>query len=54
VAGAAGGLTYYVTGNNLWLALSAAWVAVTACALGALPLVVLAYNRFDVARDTPI
>jgi hypothetical protein len=55
-----GGLTAVAVAGVGWLflwnnaaMLAAAWLVVTGCGVGLLPLVRLAYDRFDVARDTP-
>jgi len=39
--------------RNIAAALAAAWVVTLAAGIGLVPLVVLAFKRFDVARDTP-
>jgi hypothetical protein len=39
--------------DSLAAALAGAWVIVFGCAIALLPLIVLAFNRFDVASDTP-
>jgi hypothetical protein len=39
--------------ESLAAALAAAWVAAAGCGIGLVPLVVAAFKRFDVARDTP-
>ena len=41
-----------VTGS-VGAALAGAWVVVLGCGIGLIPLIVLAFNRFDVATDTP-
>lgn len=55
-----GGLTAAIVAGVGWLVrwnaaamLAAAWVVLTGCGVCFLPLVRLAYDRFDVARDTP-
>ena len=50
-AAAVGALFYYATGGNLAPALTAAWFVALACGLGLVPLVALAFDRFDVASD---
>ena len=42
-----------VTDRNWPITLSASWLALAAVAAGLLPLLALAFRRFDVARDTP-
>jgi Putative ABC exporter len=44
---------YFLLGRNLPAAVAAAWLVLAAFALGQVPLIVLAFRRFDVARDTP-
>jgi hypothetical protein len=39
--------------DSLAAGLAAAWVVAAGCGIGLVPLVVAAFNRFDVARDTP-
>jgi hypothetical protein len=44
---------YLLLGRSLAVALTAAWFVLAAFAAGQVPLIVLAFRRFDVARDTP-
>jgi hypothetical protein len=44
---------YLLLDRNLTAALAAAWFVLAAFAIGQIPLLVLAFRRFDVARDTP-
>lgn len=44
---------YFVTGNQLWLALAVAWLVLAGCVGAWVPLLALAFRQFDVARDTP-
>lgn len=39
--------------DSLAVALAGAWLVVLGCGIGLLPLIVLAFDRFDVANDTP-
>lgn len=48
-AGAAG--VYHLTGARIGPALAAAWVVALGAGLGLMPLVALAFDRFDVASD---
>jgi hypothetical protein len=51
---AAFGLIGYIVGNKSWPAFGAMmWVALTAVALGMIPLLARAYARFDPSVDTP-
>jgi hypothetical protein len=45
--------TYFLLGRNLPVALTVAWFILTGFAAGQIPLLILAFRRFDVARDTP-
>jgi hypothetical protein len=45
--------TYFLLGRNLPVALTVAWFVLTGFAAGQIPLLILAFRRFDVARDTP-
>jgi hypothetical protein len=47
-------LVGWLTNGSLVAVVTAAWVVLTGCGVGLLPLVRLAYDRFDVARDTPV
>jgi hypothetical protein len=49
-AGFAAG-AYYLTGRSFLPALAVAWVAAVGCGLGLIPLVALAFDRFDVAHE---
>jgi hypothetical protein len=53
VASLLGLIVYLLTGQNWWAALGVAWVTVVGVAAGLVPLLALAFRRFDVARDTP-
>jgi hypothetical protein len=44
---------YYLAGENLAAALGAAWLVLAGFAAATVPLVALAFRRYDVARDTP-
>jgi hypothetical protein len=44
---------YLLSGNRLLPALAAAWWVLTGFAFGQVPLIALAFRRFDVARGTP-
>src|SRR5262249_20608994 len=39
--------------DSIAAGLAATWLVTLGCAIGLIPLVVLAFNRFDVTRDTP-
>lgn len=53
-AAALAGLVGYFLGGRSWAgALAAAWLVLALCALALVPLMALAFQRFDVARDTP-
>jgi hypothetical protein len=47
------GLPIGLVTQNVAAGLAGAWIAVLGCGIGVVPLVVLAFKRFDVARDTP-
>jgi hypothetical protein len=52
----AGGLAAALIGlvtESLAAALAGAWIVILGCGIGLVPLVVLAFKRFDVATDTP-
>ena len=53
VAAGVGGLAYLLSGSRWPPALAAAWVVLAGCAAGLVPVLALAFRRFDVARDTP-
>jgi hypothetical protein len=53
LAALAGGIIFFLAGRNLPASLVVAWVVLTASALGLVPLVGLAFARFDVSRDIP-
>ncbi|WP_435010322.1 putative ABC exporter domain-containing protein [Tundrisphaera lichenicola] len=53
LAGLAGFLAFLITGRSLTASLGVAWVVLSASALGLIPLVGLAFSRFDVSRDVP-
>lgn len=44
---------YLLLGRSLPAAMAAAWLVLAGFAVGQVPLIVLAFRRFDVARDTP-
>jgi hypothetical protein len=48
-----GAVAYFVAGQRWSAALVAAGAVMAACGGALIPLVTLAFNRFDVARDTP-
>jgi hypothetical protein len=53
-AGVAAGFAagaYYLTGRSFLPALAVAWVAAVVCGLGLVPLVAVAFDRFDVAHE---
>jgi hypothetical protein len=52
-AGLAAAAAYYLSGHNEAAAIAAAWLVLTGEAIGLVPLVALAFQRFDVARDVP-
>lgn len=49
----AGALVYLLTQKSIVPALATAWLLLTAFALGIVPLVAWAFERFDVSRDVP-
>jgi hypothetical protein len=49
----AGLIGYLVAGQSWAAALTAAWLVLGGCAAGLVPLIALAFKRFDVSRDTP-
>jgi len=49
----AGVLGYFLAGQSPVAALFASWLVLAALAVGLVPLIALAFRRFDVARDTP-
>jgi hypothetical protein len=51
IAAGCGAAVYYLTGKHTPVALVTAWFAAMACGLGLIPLVALAFVRFDVASD---
>lgn len=53
VALTVGYVTWVLSGYSLTAALFAAWPIVALCALALVPLLALAFARFDVGRDTP-
>jgi ABC-2 type transport system permease protein len=53
LAAAAGLLSYFLAGQSPAAALAAAWLVLAAFAAGLVPLVGLAFRRFDVSHDTP-
>lgn len=53
VAGVAGALAYWLAGHSIAVALPAAGLVLAVCDAALVPLVGLAFKRFDVARDTP-
>jgi hypothetical protein len=44
---------YFLTGRNLPAGLTAAWLVLAGFAAAQVPCIVLAFHRFDVARDIP-
>jgi hypothetical protein len=46
-------LIYYLLDHSLAAALAAAWLVLLGFGVGLVPLIVLGFHRFDVARDTP-
>jgi hypothetical protein len=53
LAALAGLIGYFLGGQRWPAALTAAWLTLSASVIGLVPLVGLAFRRFDVARDTP-
>jgi hypothetical protein len=49
----AGLLGYFLTGQSWVAALATSWLVLAAFAVGLVPLIALAFRRFDVSRDTP-
>jgi hypothetical protein len=52
-AAAVGGLTWFLTGRSVAAGIAAAWPVVAVSGAALVPLVALAFNAFDVGRDTP-
>jgi hypothetical protein len=48
-----GAIVYFVAGRNTSASVVVAWITLTACALSLVPVVGLAFTRFDVSRDIP-
>jgi hypothetical protein len=44
---------YFLAGKSLGAALAVGWIVLTAFGIGLLPLLVLAFRHYDVARNTP-
>jgi hypothetical protein len=44
---------YFLTGRSMPAALTTAWLVITGFAAGLVPLIALAFRRFDVAREIP-
>jgi hypothetical protein len=53
IGGALAVIAYFIAGDSYVAAGITAWLCVTLCALGIVPLLCLAFDRFDVAADTP-
>jgi hypothetical protein len=53
IAAGVAGVVYLLWGSA-GLALAAAWVVLAGAAVGLVPVLALAFRRFDVARDTPV
>ena len=53
IAALPGLAAYYLAGGSWLAAGAAAWVGVAGLAMSLVPLIAIAFNRFDVARDTP-
>ena len=53
IATLVGVLIYYLLGRSLPAALVGAWLVLVGFCVGVIPLIVLGFRRFDVARDTP-
>jgi hypothetical protein len=53
VAAMLAGLPVYFVFGNVVIALVVAWLVLAAVGAGLVPLLALAFTRFDVARDTP-
>lgn len=54
LAAGVGAVAFFLSGFRWMPALGAAWVVLAACAAGLVPFLALAFDRFDVARDTPV
>jgi hypothetical protein len=52
VAGVAGGLVAWAS-DSLWAGVAAAWPVVLGAGLLLVPFISLAFQAFDVSRDTP-
>jgi hypothetical protein len=52
-AAVVGVVVYLIAGRSWPPALIAAWFVLAAYAVGMIPLVALAFRKFDVSRDTP-
>jgi hypothetical protein len=44
---------YFLAGDSIMAALATAWIVFTGLAIGSLPVLGLAFQNYDVARDTP-
>ncbi len=53
VAAGVGAIAYFLSAENTMIALAAAWPVVALCGAALVPLVALAFQWFDVGRDTP-
>jgi hypothetical protein len=53
VASLVGVVAYFLAGESYFAAGLAAWLVITAGAAATVPLLSLAFDRYDVARDTP-
>jgi hypothetical protein len=51
-AGVVGGLAWFLTGSP-WAGAAAAWPVVAASGAALVPFIALAFQAFDVGRDTP-
>jgi hypothetical protein len=47
------GALVWLVSQNIGVTLAAAWFVVAAAGVGLVPLAVIAFQRFDVSRDTP-
>jgi hypothetical protein len=54
LATAVGAAAFFVSGRSWTAAVAAAWLTLAGGAAGLIPLLVLAFDGFDVARDTPV
>jgi hypothetical protein len=53
VAGLAGAIVYFITGESWLPAVAVAWMVVVVAGVAMLPVVSFAFQKFDVSRDVP-